>query len=249
MAKATIKTTKAEKQQSVAAEKKETPAEVKAAAFVEKKNSETKPAKAKPEKVETGIVPNPNPAPVKLAKAVELNADGTPKMGKLEKVRHLRALGHSRESILNDHKDDWGNPFHKTTVAIQCSVVEKAKIASATTDEEKAKWATVRKDRVVDPAKVAERDEKKAAKEKEKAEKKAAKVTAKAVKAAAKAAEPAEISKAAAKAEKEAEKEKAKAEKAAAKEVEKLEKKAAKESAKATAAKEKAETAGGAKAE
>lgn len=99
--------------------------------------------------------------------------------GKLAAIRRLREEGHSREHILKNLKDSDGNPFHKTTVAIQCSVVEKKKLEEATTDEERAKWTTERKPREVDPVKAAEKEkaaaEKKAEKEKSKADKKAVK--------------------------------------------------------------------------
>jgi hypothetical protein len=116
--------------------------------------------------------------------------------GKLAKVRRLRAEGFTRDQILNDHKDNEGNAFHPTTVAIQCANVEKKMLNALpvdATDEERSKWLPpARKPRPVKEETAEEKAEKEAAKEKAKADKIAAKEAAKAEKAAAKKAAPAQ---------------------------------------------------------
>lgn len=93
--------------------------------------------------------------PVTASITESVNKEAEPeKEGKLAAVRRLRAAGFTREQILNDHKDSDGQPFHKTTVAIQCANVEKAKIVELgpnASDEEKAKWTPVKKAKVVKP--------------------------------------------------------------------------------------------------
>lgn len=85
---------------------------------------------------------DPNPATEKGAtKAAKEEAAKVE--GKLAKVRRLRAEGYTRHQILTEHKDNDGQPFHHTTVAIQCAKVEKLKLkelGETATDEDKAKW-------------------------------------------------------------------------------------------------------------